>query len=180
MTSFSRDPSEWQRLDRQLILNGGIALYLKASILQDDTAWLKTHGYQIYELHCESWSSDAVMHQDFKHILKFPDYYGENLDALKDCLSDLEVPDSGGIALVLHRFDVFAKSAGATVYPHAQRTIAEFLLVILATTTRDLMLTGSRFITMAQSDDPRIQFEKLGSVSAIWNPKEWLNKNRGL
>jgi len=81
---------------------------------------------------------------------------------------------------VFHRFDSFAKAAGATRYPSAGRTIAEFVLDIMASTSRDQMLTGSRFLCMVQSDDPQIRFERLGCIDAMWNPREWLNKNRGL
>jgi RNAse (barnase) inhibitor barstar len=180
MTSFCRNPSEWQRLDWRLIQSGSIALYFHPPVLERDLGELKAHGYAIYEFRCDSWASEEMMHRDMKQVLKFPDYYGHNLHALQDCLSDLEIPDHSGVALVLHRFDAFAKAAGATVYPHAERAVAEFVLDVLATAARYLMLTGSRFIAMVQSNDPQIGFERLGCVSATWNPKEWLNKNRGL
>lgn len=128
--------------------------------------------------HCESWISAQIMHNDLKHTLKLPDYYGSNLQALQDCLSDFKVPDAGGVALVLHRFDEFAKSAGAAIYGGAEHNVAEFVLDVLADTARYLILTGSRFLTMVQSNDPQIRFERLGCISAVWNPKEWADNNR--
>ena len=38
----------------------------------------------------------------------------------------------------------------------------------------------ARLLTLAQSDDPRIEFEPVGAHPVIWNPREWLDKNRGL
>lgn len=31
-------------------------------------------------------------HKSIKRLLNFPEYYGENLDALWDCLTDIEMP----------------------------------------------------------------------------------------
>jgi RNAse (barnase) inhibitor barstar len=178
MAPFTRHPVEGQRLDWRLIQNGSIALYFRSSILEHDIGELKAEGYEIYEFHCESWISDQIMHKDLKHTLKLPDHYGSNLQALQDCLSDFKVPDTGGVALVLHRFDEFAKSAGAAIYGGAEHNVAEFVLDVLADTARYLMLTGSRFLTMVQSNDPQIRFKKLGCISAVWNPKEWADNNR--
>ncbi|MBV7276555.1 barstar family protein [Clostridium sp. PL3] len=38
-------------------------------------------------------TNKEALHENLKRELKFPDYYGENLDALWDCLTtDLELP----------------------------------------------------------------------------------------
>lgn len=34
----------------------------------------------------------AALHLYLKEMLSLPDYYGENLDALYDCLTDISVP----------------------------------------------------------------------------------------
>jgi len=180
MTSFTRDTSEWQRLDWRLLQNGGVALYFKQQVLLEGIGWLKENGYSIYEFFCDQWTSNDIMHADLQDKMHFPDYYGKNLDALNDCLSDIEPPEHGGVAVVLHGFDSFARAAGAIRYPSASRTVAEFVLDIMASTSRYQMLTGSRFLCMVQSDDPQIRFERLGCIDAEWNPREFLNKNRGI
>ena len=43
-----------------------------------------------------------------------------------------------------------------------------------------MLLTGKRLIILVQSDDPCMEFNQLGGVSAEWNRREWLNKDRGL
>ena len=37
-------------------------------------------------------TSVLALHAQFKHQRSFPDYYGENLDALWDCIQCVEVP----------------------------------------------------------------------------------------
>jgi len=119
------------------------------------------------------------MHADFERTLGFPSYYGSNLDAFHDCVEDLPVPESGGTVMVLNRFDAFHKGRGAALLPSG-RTEAEIVLDILARASRYFLLTSRRFFTLVQSNDPHIQFDRLGDIAAIWNRREWLNKNRGL
>ena len=119
------------------------------------------------------------MHSDFQSTLSFPGYYGRNLDALWDCLSAMSIPDEGGALLVLDGFNGYAKNCGA-VPTHSGKPEAEVILDILASASRYFSLTGKRFITLVQSDDPWMRFERLGGASTQWNRREWLNKNRGV
>jgi hypothetical protein len=48
------------------------------------------------------------MHESLQAALTFPDYYGENFNALNDVIPDLDVPDDGGVALVLTSYDLYA------------------------------------------------------------------------
>jgi len=34
--------------------------------------------------------TEAALHSEISEVLRFPDYYGRNFDALYDCLTDLE------------------------------------------------------------------------------------------
>lgn len=179
MSVFSGDPSEWQRLDWQLLQNGPVALYFSPAVLSEDVLWLRGHEYEVHEFDCERWTSSELVHNDFKQVLQFPDYYGDNFDALSDCLSDLRVSPAGGAAFVFYRYDSFAKSAGAA-RAASGRTHAEIILDIIAETSRFFLLTGMRLVALVQSDDPRIQFERIGGTPVLWNPREWLDKKRGL
>lgn len=179
MSVFSREPSEWQRLDWHLFQNGAIVLYFRAATLSEDIQWLCDHRYVVYEFRCDHWQSEELVHEDFKRVLRFPEYYGKNFDALDDCFCDISIPEDGGVALVFRRFDAYAKHAGAT-QTHSGRSHAEIILDIIANRSRFFLLTGERLVLLIQSDDPKLRFEHLGGISATWNPKEWLNTSRGL
>jgi RNAse (barnase) inhibitor barstar len=171
MTSFREDPSEWQRLDWRLLHNSPIALYYRAEILAEDLAWLRTQGYAVDEFDSSKWDSAAGFHSDVELRLGFPDYYGQNLDAFNDCMRDIEIPNSGGRAIVFHRFDTFAKR---------EPSVAQAVLDIMAKSAWRSLLVGRRLLTLVQSDDPGIMLETVGAHPVIWNPREWLNKDRGL
>jgi RNAse (barnase) inhibitor barstar len=111
------------------------------------------------------------MHVAMATTLSFPDYYGMNLNAMNDCISDLEVPAEGGLVLVFSRFDSFSLR---------HRDVAQGVLDLLADNARRFLLFGRRLLVLVQSDDPRIAFEPVGATAVSWNPKEWLNTNRGL
>jgi len=166
-------------LDYWILRDGGVALYRKPEILADDLNWLRNEKYQIYSFDCQRWVSEEAMHADWQSVLSFPSYYGCNINAFEDCLSDVTVPSEGGTAVLLRRFDIYSKGAGALLM-HSGRTQAHVILDILVCTSRYFLLFGKRFLTLVQTDDPRADYGRLGGVSARWNRREWLNKNRGL
>jgi RNAse (barnase) inhibitor barstar len=171
MASFKQDSEEWQRLDWRLLQNSPITLYFQRPVLEADTAWFVAHGYRVLSLRAEERQSPDELLVELGKLLAFPDYYGRNLDAFNDCLSDVDVPDDGGLVVVLDQFDAFAR---------LNPSFAQRVLDICANNSRRFLLTGLRFVVLVQSDDPRISFEPVGASPVMWNPQEWLNSKRGL
>jgi Barstar (barnase inhibitor) len=179
MAPFGESDLYQNPLDYCILRDGGIALYRRPEFLAEDIEWLTNRKYQVYSFDCQKWVSGEAMHLDLTTVLSVPGYFGRNLDALRDSLSDLAVPDVGGSALMLRRFDAYSKGEGAAMLPSG-RTEAEEVLDILAGTSRYFLLTGKRFVVLVQSDDPTLRYERLGGRSAQWNRREWLDKDRGL
>jgi len=185
MANFKANEVNDEQRDWIILRDGGVHLYLRQEILADDIDWLKANGYRIISFDAaewqsaSDWESERLMHESLKAQLSFPDYYGKNLDALDECiLEDLVVPDAGGLALVLNHYDRFFTPLSSTAVH--DRSTAEVVLSILAKAVQYHMLFGRRLLILVQSDDPNIQFGRLGGVAASWNHREWLNKNRGL
>lgn len=171
MAPFSQDPEEWQRLDWMLLQNSAVALYYRRSVLEGDINWFTSNGYQVVTVDAGELTVADDLLAELGKAFAFPDYYGENLAAFNDCLSDVEVPDAGGLVLVMHRFDHVAQ---------LDRSFAQIVLHICADNSRRFLLTGRRFLVLIQSDDARLAFEPVGRTPVIWNPQEWLDANRGL
>ncbi len=171
MSTFNDNAEEFQRLDYAILQNGAISMYYRAEILISDVEWLSNHGYQIDNFDCSRWYSEKEMHSKLASQLNFPGYYGRNLDALNDCLSDIEISTEGGRVLVFKRYDVFASQ-----YPR----VAWIILDLIENNSRRALLFGKRFFALIQSDDPKILFEPVGAYPIMWNPKEWSNKSRGI
>jgi RNAse (barnase) inhibitor barstar len=179
MAIFSSEDAKDQRRDWAILRDGGVALYWRPEVLKKDVDWLQEQGYDIVEFDAGKWSSEDQMHDSLRSALAFPYYYSKNLDALNECMwDDLVVSDSGGTVLVFHHYDQFAKIDQRR--GTEQRNIAQVVLDILACAIRYHMLFGRRLLILVQSDDPTIRFDDLAGVSAGWNPREWLNKSRGL
>ena len=111
------------------------------------------------------------MHEALASGLEFPDYYGGNLDALNDCISDLEIPEESGRVLIFHRYDAFAAK-----FPRE----AWAVLDIIESKSRFLLLFARRLFALVQADDPKLSFQDVGAHPVMWNRREWLNKSRGI
>jgi RNAse (barnase) inhibitor barstar len=165
-------PESWQRIDWQILQNGGFALYWRSTFLEEDIAWLKSEGYRLHEFDCTRWRGDInQLHDDFARSFSFPDYYGKNFDALDDCLTDSL--EGEGFAIVLREFDSLWE-------PQSPETLnrAAVLLDVLARASHYWLLLGKPMLTLIQTEDPQLVLPRFGCVTAIWNPREWLNASR--
>ncbi|PZM85428.1 MAG: hypothetical protein DKT66_04395 [Candidatus Melainabacteria bacterium] len=171
MVSFTDAVDVWDRLDFQLLLDGAVTLYYSADIMHEDCEWLKQHKYKVRDLDASNWNTEAAFHADVKRILEFPSYYGENLNAFSDCLSDLEMDEDGGFAIAIRHFNSFFR-----VMPDR----AQAVLDIIETNSRRHLLIGKRLIALVQTDNPRVVYEHVGCITPSWNPRERMERNRGL
>jgi RNAse (barnase) inhibitor barstar len=170
MAAFRNDPTEWERLDWRLLQNGAVSLYHRTAVLDADIAWLTDAGYRVVRVDCGEWAASGTPHPSLARALAFADYYGANLDGLADVVIEVDVPDAGGLAIVLERLDAYVTAT--------DRREAWAVLDILEGASRHFLLTGRRFLVLAQSDDPRLAFDSIGARPIVWNPKEWLTANR--
>jgi barstar (barnase inhibitor) len=169
--AFGDLPADRERLDWLLFQNGGVVLYHKQQVLAEHAAWLVREGYQLRELDAYAWKDAKAFHEDVKRVFAFPSHYTNNLASFVDALAELDVPPGGAVAVQMRRYDRFAK-----IEPH----LAWSVLDALETTSRRLLLTGRRLLTLVQSDDPRIKFERVGAMPVNWNSREWLETDRGI
>jgi hypothetical protein len=175
MASFSVSDSPWSGRDWTLIQNGFVHLYWKPEILDETLAWLVGEGYEVITLDASSWRSVSDLHRDVASAFEFPSYYGRNLDALNDCLSDVARFEYGahesatGTVLVARGFGSFVA---------LDRRSAEALTDIFADQARVGALIGHRMLFLIQTNDPDLQLPKVGACQVSWNPAEWLDSKR--
>lgn len=177
MAAWDRDADLSRALDYRLVHNTFVTMFWRRSLLDDAVRWLAEHGYDVVTLDAGSWGSARDMFRGVARALDFPDYFGQNLDALNDCLRDVVSGDYGwrrdatGLVLVLTDFERFAA---------LDRGTAQSMLDIVADRARGASLVGTRVICLVQSNDPRLAFEPVGAMPVLWNEAEWLAGERGL
>jgi hypothetical protein len=86
-------------------------------------------------------------------------------------MGDVDVPLDGGMTIVLRNVDAVVLREGKFL---------PVVLDILADATRTNLLFGRRLLTLLQSRNPALELPPVGATSVKWNPKEWLNAQRGL
>jgi len=161
-------------------MRGGVILYWADRVLAEDLAWLRKERYVIHEFDGSKWRVQDDLYKDVAEALGYPGYFGRNLAAFSDCMLDVEVPDDGGMVILIRDIDAVERHA---VERH-DRQFLQNLLDILDHTTRRNLLFGRRFLTLLQTRNPArtpaMDFSGVGAVHVTWNPREWLNSARGL
>ena len=111
------DPEADLSRDRalRLLTNTSVTLFWRARVLDETTAWLSDHGYQVVRVDAAHWTTEHDLHRGIAAALSFPDYYGRNLNALNDCMRDVVrhrygwATSTTGLVLVFTSYDAFAK-----------------------------------------------------------------------
>ena len=170
MAAFNRQVNNCSKVDWAVLINGSISLYWNENILIKVLDWLKSNQYKIIILDFSEILSVIEFHARIKKMCEFPDYYGENMSALSDCLlHDLEIPYDGGCAFVFKNFDSFYMK---------DKEMAHDILERLSEASRQRMLTGERLITLLQSDNPKFAPDTIGAYKRSWNRHEFVEAYR--
>ena len=171
MTSFENNEKTWQRFDYSILQNSPIALYWNVDIWQRHINWFSQNGYKIILLDAARWTTEKEFHEDVQENLEFPGYYGMNLNAFNDCLSDLEFPDHRGLVIAIKSYELFQRA-----HLHTAQTILD----IFADSSWYHLLYGNRLVVLVQTNQADVTFAPVGARPVMWNPDEWLNSKRGL
>ncbi|MDZ7917400.1 MAG: barstar family protein [Rhodococcus sp. (in: high G+C Gram-positive bacteria)] len=105
-------------------------------------------GYLVHELEAQEWTSVTDMHAEFAASVSFPDYYGKNLDAFNDVLSDVATfsygsdPATVGTVLAIADFDVLL---------HIDHRTGRSILEIFARQARLAALYGHPMLCLVQT-----------------------------
>lgn len=154
--------------DLEILRDGPICLYHNSGMLNKDCSWFSDNNFELIDINCGTWTKNNI-HSKIKEALFFPDYYGENLAAFYDCLSDMYNTKYRGLVLIFRSFDHVVAE---------KRNLAEGILDAIALTSREWLIEGHKLICLIQSSDPDLELPKLGGLHPVWNNEEWLNANR--
>lgn len=169
MAAFNRQVNNCSKVDWAVLINGSISLYCNENILIKDLDWLKNNQCKVIILDFSEILSIEEFHARIKKTCEFPDYYGENMSALSDCLlHDLEIPYDGGCAFVFKDFDSFYMKDKEMAHDILERCEA----------SRQRMLTGERLITLLQSGNPKFVPDTIGAYKISWNRHEFVEAYR--
>lgn len=163
MAPFMRGSVEdHQRLDWQILRNGAVSLYYDREVFEESCEWFRQQTYQVYIFDASHWKTPFDFYNELALALHIENCM--NLDALSDCLVDIDVPYEGGCVLCFQHFDRFARR---------HHSFAQDLLDVIHISSRLHLLHGFRFLALIQLDIPDITFEPVGARPVILNPIEW-------
>lgn len=105
----------------------------------------KEFGYKLFYLNGEELKNKKDLFTTFALVLEFPEYFGNNWDALTDCLRDLEwLPTYKGYILIYKNPELFAWNAPSDF---------ETFLEIVNTVSKYWSDQKIKFLLILNSDD---------------------------
>jgi len=168
---FSEDSLE--RADWPLLQNGAVNLFYKNSVFEAAAKQLTDLGYHVAHVRCNTsgeFKADISVALNWEGQFGYKDWNG-NLDALNDGLSSPPMNEKKLLAIACNNFEKLYVS---------DKKLAAGFLDIFEYQSRDHLLFSERLIALIQTNDPNFKSGELGSRTAMWNAKEWLNSDRGL
>lgn len=154
----------------RLFNNSDVILFYKEEILEKTIKELQNETFKIYQIDCSTWTSKHDFHSIVSSVLEFPSYYGKNLDAFNDCLSDI-YDNERDIVIVFWNYDVLAR---------LDYDFSKTIVDIIQSQSRNAKIYGKQLGALVHTNNPNTFYKNLGAIDAEWNPDEWLNSNRGL
>lgn len=142
-------------------------MYTDRAALRDDLAWLRERRYAIDVIDFDAVGTDMLrFHQRIAAALRFPDWYGHNLDALNDLLAYLDVPSESGRVIVL---DSLERIAGV------DKKLPATLCDIFRRSSYSRLLFGRRLMFFFVSDEPNVSLVWTEKHTAETRPPKWLS-----
>ena len=169
MSAFSLDDELNHHADFEIISRGGVSLFRNRSVMADALGELRELGYECVQLDATSWG-EPQLHTDFAAALNFPDYYGHNLNALRDCLSDVAHGEYGWTS------SATGLAVSILGYGDLRRRDEELALLaasILVSTTRNGLLLGHRLIWLLQVSESPLTLGPLDCIEARLDRREF-------
>ena len=152
-----------QRFDWSLLQNGNVYRYDTVFQLDSACTRLTDLGYLVHRVDAHSWTNVEDMHTAFAKTMSFPSYYGRNLDAFADVLSDVASfaygsdPTSLGTVLAISGYDTFARidrrtaTAVLDIFSAQARLAALYahpMLCLVESTVTDYASVGGRPVSV--------------------------------
>lgn len=153
---------------------GLIELYFRADILNDAIESLEARGASTVRVDAGNWASDTAL-ASLANSLDFPDHFGNNLDALADCLFDVVsgeygYPEGSTMKLLaIYQFDSFVAADPSRA--------AGVVDVLYETAIMGLKL-GKPFLVLLQSDDGSLALPPVRAQAIGWNRAEFSTSKR--
>jgi len=160
--------------DFALVRDGGVAMFWRTAVLESAEADLGKFGYEWVGLDAATWDEEAL-HRDFAAELGFPAYYGNNMNALADCLGNVAHGDygwhieSGGLAVSIRGFAPFARRDPELATLAAKKFVMA---------SREALIFGHRLVWLLHVDDVSFRLPSVGCIQVPWNGEEWLAAGR--
>jgi len=167
VTPFRLDHDELLHpLPWRLMQNGPVTKYCGREAFAGDLAELGDLRFRVARFDVQSWDDDILeMRAVLRDELGMPSYTGGNFDAIADSLTDIEVPEEGGLVIALDNFSASGSN--------------ETLLDVLATASRYWLLFGRLFIVLFRTDDGKyVGPANLGATPVQWNNREFRSAKR--